>query len=195
MDVKRKSKKFSKTVGAYTYKQYHVVGRHLPGVGKATEEDTPLYRMKIWAKDHVKAKSKFWFFLKRLRRVKKANGQIISVTEIPAQNPTVPRNYGVWIRCQSRTGTHNMYKEYRDVTMNGAVEQMYNEMSARHRVRVPQIQIIRVAELTSNQCKRSQVVQFHDSKIKFPVVQKKYRAPQHHMRKLYAYNRPTVSMF
>lgn len=28
-----------------------------------------------------------------------------------------------------------MYKEYRDVTLNGAVLQMYMEMSSRHRIR------------------------------------------------------------
>lgn len=43
--------------GAYAYKQYHVVGRHAP---KEEGDEMPLYRMKIWAKDHVKAKSKFW---------------------------------------------------------------------------------------------------------------------------------------
>lgn len=83
-----------------------------------------VYRMKVWAEDSVKAKSKFWcvrawssaavaisaimgakelnegpagtwvarrrpslppalrYFLKKLRRVKKANGQILSVNEV-----------------------------------------------------------------------------------------------------------------
>jgi len=35
------------------------------------------------------------------------------------------KNFGVWVRYQSRTGYHNMYKEYRDTTLNGAVEQLY----------------------------------------------------------------------
>lgn len=35
------------------------------------------------------------------------------------------KNFGIWLRYQSRTGYHNSYKEYRDVTLNGAVEQMY----------------------------------------------------------------------
>lgn len=35
------------------------------------------------------------------------------------------KNYGIWVRYQSRTGYHNAYKEYRDTTLNGAVEQMY----------------------------------------------------------------------
>ncbi len=35
------------------------------------------------------------------------------------------KNFGIWLRYQSRTGYHNMYKEYRDTTLNGAVEQLY----------------------------------------------------------------------
>ena len=34
-----------------------------------------------------------------------------------------------------------MYKEYRDTTLNGAVEQMYDEMGSRHRVRAPCLQV------------------------------------------------------
>ena len=34
------------------------------------------------------------------------------------------KNYGIWVRYMSRTGFHNMYKEYRDTTLNGAVEQV-----------------------------------------------------------------------
>jgi large subunit ribosomal protein L18Ae len=34
-----------------------------------------------------------------------------------------------------------MYKEYRDTTLNGAVDQMYSEMASRHRVRFPCIQV------------------------------------------------------
>lgn len=43
--------------GGYRYHQYQVVGRHLP-----TERDPEptIYRMKMWAQDPVRAKSKFW---------------------------------------------------------------------------------------------------------------------------------------
>ena len=56
--------------------------------------------------------------------MKKANGQILSVSEIFEKHPTTIKNFGIWVRFQSRTGYHNMYKEYRDVTLNGAVEQV-----------------------------------------------------------------------
>lgn len=39
--------------------------------------------------------------------------------------PTKIKNYGIWVRYQSRTGYHNAYKEYRDTTLNGAVQQLY----------------------------------------------------------------------
>ena len=45
--------------------------------------------------------------------------------QIFEKKPTTVKNFGIWVRYQSRTGYHNMYKEYRDVTLNGAVEQMY----------------------------------------------------------------------
>jgi ribosomal protein L20A (L18A) len=63
-----------------------------------------------------------------------------------------------------------MYKEYRDLTLNGAVEQMYDEMASRHRVRSPCIQIIKTATIPVSLCKRVNTKQFHDSKIKFPLT-------------------------
>jgi Ribosomal proteins 50S-L18Ae/60S-L20/60S-L18A len=44
--------------------------------------------------------------------------------QIFERKPTTVKNYGIWVRYMSRTGFHNMYKEYRDTTLNGAVEQV-----------------------------------------------------------------------
>ena len=43
--------------GKYKFHQYQVVGRHLPS---EKEENPTVYRMKLWAEDPVRAKSKFW---------------------------------------------------------------------------------------------------------------------------------------
>ena len=43
--------------GSFKFHQYQVVGRHLP---TAADETPTVYRMKVWAEDDVKAKSKFW---------------------------------------------------------------------------------------------------------------------------------------
>jgi large subunit ribosomal protein L18Ae len=76
---------------------------------------------------------------------------LLRVLQIFERNPTTVKNYGIWVRYQSRTGYHNSYKEYRDTTLNGAVEQMYQEMGSRHRVRAPCLQIIKTATITAAQ--------------------------------------------
>lgn len=62
---------------------YQVVGRFVPNA-KYGESDPQckVYRMKIFAKNKVVARSRFWYFIGRLCRVKKANGQIISVNQV-----------------------------------------------------------------------------------------------------------------
>jgi hypothetical protein len=51
--------------------------------------------------------------------------RVCACAQIFEKKPTTVKNFGVWVRYQSRTGYHNMYKEYRDVTLNGAIEQLY----------------------------------------------------------------------
>ena len=62
---------------------FQVVGRFVPN--QKYGEDDPqckVYRMKIFAKNKVVARSRFWYFMGRLCRVKKANGQIVSVNQV-----------------------------------------------------------------------------------------------------------------
>jgi large subunit ribosomal protein L18Ae len=42
------------------FHQYQVVGRALPTPG---DEHPKIYRMKLWATNEVRAKSKFWYAL------------------------------------------------------------------------------------------------------------------------------------
>lgn len=60
-------------------KEYQVIGRHLP---TETNPTPKLYRMRIFATNTVVAKSRFWYFLMKLRKVKKANGEIVSLNEV-----------------------------------------------------------------------------------------------------------------
>eukprot|EP00887_Chlorella_sp_A99_P001857 scaffold19.g1857.t1 len=178
--------------GGYKYHQYQVVGRHLPS---EKDPEPTIYRMKMWAQDPTRAKSKFWYFLRKLRKVKKANGQILAINEIFERHPTTVKNYGIWVRYQSRTGVHNAYKEYRDTTLNGAVEQLYQEMGSRHRVRAASLQIIKTATLVAAQCKRPNILQFHDSKIRFPLTRKVARPSDPTRKTLYKASRPNVAIF
>jgi large subunit ribosomal protein L18Ae len=59
--------------------QFLVVGRGHP----SNENPNPkIFKMRIFADDQVRAKSKFWYFLKRMNKIKKANGEILSVNEV-----------------------------------------------------------------------------------------------------------------
>merc|ERR1712080_462544 len=93
-------------------KEFKIIGRRIP-----TEKVTkpPLYRMRIFAPDVVAAKSRFWYYMKKLKKLKKSVGEIVQCSEIFEKNTTSIKNYGVWIRYNSRSGTHNMYREYRDI--------------------------------------------------------------------------------
>lgn len=59
--------------------EYQVIGRKLP-----TDKDAnpKLYRMRVFAPNEVVAKSRFWYFLRKLRKAKKATGEIVSVNQV-----------------------------------------------------------------------------------------------------------------
>lgn len=80
--------------------------------------------MNIFATNTVTAKSRFWSFMSKLRKVKKSNGELLHISEVKEADPGSVKNFGIWIRYNSRHNTHNMYREYRDTTLAGAVSQM-----------------------------------------------------------------------
>lgn len=53
-----------------------------------------------------------------------------------------------------------MYKEYRDTTVTGAVDQMYMEMAGRHRARFPSIHIMKTAVVPDDKARRPNTLQF-----------------------------------
>merc|ERR1712146_260428 len=105
----------------------------------------------------------------RLCRVKKANGQIISVNQIFEKSPSVVKNFGIWFRYESRTGTHNAYKEFRELSLTDAISAMYQDMAGRSRAKGAAIQILKTAELTASECKRPNIKEYPSSKIRFPL--------------------------
>ncbi|MRB67532.1 hypothetical protein GH825_29535, partial [Bacillus thuringiensis] len=107
-----------------------------------------------------------------LKKMKKMAGEMVLIQQIYEEKPLVIKNFGIWLRYSSRSGTHNMYREYRDLTTSGAVTQCYRDMGARHRARASSIQIMRVEGASSTKCSRTNMKHFPDSKIKFPLAQR-----------------------
>ena len=113
-----------------TLREYKVVGRCLL-IRKCRMP--PLYRMIIFAPNHVVANSCFWYFVSQLKKMKKSSGEIVYCGQVFEKSPLRVKNFGIWLRYDSRSGTHNMYRQYRDLTTAGAIPQCY-----RHRARTTQ---------------------------------------------------------
>ncbi|KAH7634778.1 ribosomal L18ae/LX protein domain-containing protein [Sordaria sp. MPI-SDFR-AT-0083] len=167
--------------------EYQVIGRHLPTESNPTPA---LYRMRIFAPNAVVAKSRFWYFLRGLRKVKKATGEIVTCNTITEKHPLKVKNFGVWIRYDSRSGTHNMYKEYRELSRTAAVEALYSDMAARHRARFRSIHILKVVELEKTEdIKRPYIKQLVTKKLSFPLP---HRVPRISNKKIFSAKRPAT---
>lgn len=169
--------------------QYEVVGRHKP-----TERDPKpkVYRMKIFARNPVVARSRFWFFMEMLKRVKKSNGEVLEVHEIFEKNDNYVKNYKVWFRYDSRSGTHNMVKEFRAVRVTDAVNQLYTEMSGKHRVRKSYIQIIEAKVCKASDLVKANTKQFVNSKLSFDLLHRVPRASSKARRATFKVKRPST---
>jgi len=129
-------------------KQFLVKGRP-----NATEENptTVIYAQRIFAQTKVEAISKFWKYCEELRKMKKGRSQLLSVNEIKERRSGYVKTYGIALRYPSRSNVHNIYKEFRDLTLTGAIGQLYMEMSSRHRVRRNDVAIIRTTIITKKE--------------------------------------------
>jgi large subunit ribosomal protein L18Ae len=171
-------------------RQYLVMGRKLP-----TEQDPQpkVYAIRLFARNDVMAKSKFWYHLRKQLKTKSAQGQILSVNQIYEKRPNHVKTFGIILRYQSRTSIHNMYKEYRDVSLNGAVSQLHMEMAGNHRASEDTISIIRTAVLNeSANIRRPKSTIYRRNDLKFPIIRTVARASQKRYRRIFKANRPNT---
>ena len=85
-----------------------------------------------------------------------------------------------------------MYKEFRDVTINGAISQLFMEMSGNHRANHDTIHIIRTIVISGKDVRRRKPQQFMDSKIKFPIIKTIQRHAIRKHKRVFARNRPNT---
>ena len=101
-------------------KEYYITARCTDKYHNANE----IYRSRVFAPNYVVAKSKFWMMLKKQHKVKKVNATLLECKQIFEKNPTVVKNFQIFLRYVSAGGIHNITKHYRDTTRVGAVSQM-----------------------------------------------------------------------
>jgi large subunit ribosomal protein L18Ae len=167
--------------------EYEVIGRGLPTEANPSPK---LYRMLIFAPNTTVAKSRYWYFVRRLTKLKRATGEIVKIKQIFEKHPLKVKNFGIWIRYDSRSGTHNMYKEYREMSRTDAVDALYSDMAARHRARFRSIHVLRVVELLKgDDVRRPYIKQVCTPGLSFPLP---HRVPNINTKKLFAASRPST---
>ena len=134
--------------------------------------------MRVFAKNDVLAKSKFWYFLKIQKRVKKANGEILFVSEIFEKSTNAVKNYGIVVRYRSNTGIHNMYKE----------------MSGRHRAVHDTIHVVKATTVENSKLRRPKTIANASPNAKFPKIKATYRAPSRAEKSTFIGFRPNTTI-
>ena len=86
-----------------------------------------------------------------------------------------------------------MYKEYRDISLNGAVSQMHMEMAGNHRASEDTISIIRTAVLNEkDNIRRSKTHLLRENGVKFPILRSLSRASNRKYHRIFKANRPNT---
>lgn len=88
------------------------------------------------------------------------------------------KNFGFWFRYESRTATHNAYKEFRALKLTDAVNQLYMDMAGRSRAKSHAIQILKTAELKPSECKRPGIKQMLGNDLKYPLPHRVLKTPK-----------------
>ena len=173
-------------------RQFLIYGRPLP-----TEQNkTPkICVAKIFAKNEAFAKSRFWKLNLRNHKLKKSQGEIIKIQEVHEKQHLVARNFGIFLRYKSSTGYHNLFKEFRDVSVKGAINQLYSEMAGAYHVDNEKVQIINTVELTKEQLsiRNPRCLQWEKTNtIAFPIWKKTIRKTHNKYRTNFSAHKPAV---
>jgi ribosomal protein L20A (L18A) len=129
-------------------RQFYVYGRVSPSENSAEPEITVI---KIIAKNSAFAKSKFWKIMRTQNKIKKSSGEILKVQEIFNSGKINSQNFGIYLKYQSHVGKKNMFKEFRAVSVQDAVDQLYNEMGGNYKVSRDRVDIVKVVRLNDDQ--------------------------------------------
>ena len=173
-------------------RQFLVYGRANP----TTQNPTPKVCVaKVFAINAAFARSRFWKLNLRDHKLKKSHGEILKVEEVHETSHLESKNFGIFLKYKSRRGMHNIYKEFRDVTVSGAVNQMYNEMGGNYHIDNEKVQVINTVELQKEQLRLRNprcLVWTHTDKLAYPIWRKTIRKTHNKYRSNFSANRPAV---
>ena len=64
-------------------KEYNIIWRMMP---TENQPNPPLYKLRIFAPDHVTAKRRYWNYVTSLKKIKKTQGEIVSLQEVAGKD-------------------------------------------------------------------------------------------------------------
>ena len=178
--------------GSNRGRQFLIYGRALPTDKTATPA---VIVVKVIAPNESVARSRFWKLNKRDHKLKRSHGEILKVQEVHDKTKTIAKNFGVFLKYRSHTGVHNMFKEYRDVSMRGAIDQMYNEIAGNYKASAERVEIIKTTELQKDELKvrNPRCLQWVDTeKIQYPLWRRTARPTHAKYSNLFAKRRPVI---
>lgn len=137
-------------------KQFVVYGSKQP-----TEKipSPTIYKMTVYEKNEVCARSTFNALLKRKYKIKNSLLIKIDYIEEPVDNIHV---FGIKLKLKARKRTINMYKEFRAVSKADAVSELYSDMAGRHSANRRMIDIISVDKVELENCRREKSRMFEN---------------------------------
>lgn len=171
-------------------RQFYVYGRENACESNPTPEVTV---MKIIAKNSAFAKSKFWKIMRTQNKIKKSAGEIIKVQEVFNSGKVNAQNYGIYLKYQSNVGKQNMFKEFRAVSIQDAVDQLYNEMGGNYKTSRDRVDIVKVVKIADEnlRIKNPRCLQFQNTdSIAIPVWRKNHRSSLPQYRSNFVKKRP-----
>ena len=170
-----------------------VFGRELPS---EKQPEPKVIAVRVLAPNAAVARSRFWKLNKREHKLKKSHGQLLGVQEVFPKNSTVPKNFGIFLKYQSHTGIQNMHKEFRDISLNGAIDQLYNEMGGNYGVSSERVSVIRCSELSTQQLsiRNPRCRQWSNPQtLKYAHWNRRCRATNPAFSKTFQHNRPVTT--
>ena len=72
-------KEIKRQVSMKKVRQYIVVGRAKP---KDDDPEPKVYRMRVFAPNTVVAKSRFWTFMRKQKKIKHSHGELIAIHQV-----------------------------------------------------------------------------------------------------------------
>ncbi|KAM0688431.1 hypothetical protein COBT_000303 [Conglomerata obtusa] len=153
------------------YKEYRIFASKAPTPNELAPQ---IFTSTIFAKNEISARSKMSHILNKKHKVKSTNTVFLKIEELSDENDEyVIKNYGIQYVYKSKTGVHNMYKEFRGLSRCDVVGMLYQDMAGRHKAKDNDIKIVEVKEVEKEELKRLNVIQFTKENVSFPIFKKR----------------------